>query len=47
MAGGHSAEKDATSDDCDWKDLFVEFKAAVESHTGKTYETWTAIKYTS
>ena len=47
LAGGHSQEKDAQSEECDWKDLFAELKAKVEEKVGKTFDEWTAIRYTS
>ena len=47
LAGGHSQEKDAQAEDCDHRDLFAGLKAAVEEKAGKTFEGWTAIRYTS
>ena len=46
MMGAHSVEKDAKSDECSWKDLFLEFRGLTEERAGKTFEKWEAIKYT-
>lgn len=44
MLGGHSDLKDA-DDMC--KQVTADVKAAVEQSTGKTYNTFTAVKFTS